>query len=240
MKYVEYTHYAKQQTIKKDSDISHIEYLDWDVVVKDQRYDVYRITNFIHTIGSTHGGANDLWCCEEGEIPTFENLIGFNGRSVQWGIEISEGGYLKNKYDSLSLEKTCSYVITRNGEVFYSDRAISIDVAYIFAKEKLLRLQEHPIDFTSKKWKEELNERKIWWRNDPAIIRRLTNEGSLIVIPDGIKEFSRPAKELAKTDYDLNGKQVTNVREVSDMYWEESKTCVKTDLFDSNIDWWRK
>jgi hypothetical protein len=190
---------------------------DWDVVVDNIPYQVVKIDNYIHSIGSYHG-ENDLWMYPRHEEPTYENLIEFHchGNGVQWGINFEPHNYIRSKWGETECFTSNRVIITRNGRKFCS--CCSIDEA----KVKIEELKEHPLDLDFFNYSEKMMGRKVWWRSDPAIITHYINGQACIILkPDGIDKFTVPA-------------EFTNE---SDIYYEEGD--VKVSIFSEHIWWFR-
>ena len=71
--------------ITPETDLTKIEPNDWDVVVGERGYQVYRVPGYVHTIASRSGN-NEYWCCPVGTKPTHKNLIPFDGEPIVWGV----------------------------------------------------------------------------------------------------------------------------------------------------------
>ncbi|WP_080833241.1 hypothetical protein [Cohnella massiliensis] len=181
--------------IDKDSDISKRTKYGWDVDINGRLYDVYRIEGFIHTIGGEYG-ENNLWACPRGEEPTYENLIEFSGYSVRWGIEVQENNYVRSKWDEAEVRKSCKCLITRNGKPFYAIAAGSLDFALTMARSTLYEIQEHPLNFFEQDFGKYITGRKIYWREQPAIIKRynIDSDGDfrLIIAAESPNGFNPP------------------------------------------------
>jgi len=214
--------YPKIQLINDKSDLSQAEFVDWDVEINNTRYDVYRIPDFVHSIGG-RWGMNDYWCCPENQKPSFENLMQFNGYPVRWGIQIYESGSIKLKWGDRGLNRSCNYLITRNDKPFYRNNVASLDYAMIVAREKLYKLQEFPVNLVSKNWKKSFINRKIWYKNEPAIIKRwIDGEACMIIYPDNpSKMFSKPIEGM------------------DELFFDEDLKSFNVEIFSPHIWWWR-
>lgn len=212
---------ADIRLIEKNTDISSLKMTkyDWDVVLNNQEYQVVRIEGYIHTIGGEHG-ENDLWMYPRNGRPAYETLIEYQCENcgVCWGIRYAPYNYTRSKWDECECFTTDGAMITRNGEDFYFCSG-GIDEA----KWLMKHLGEHPLNLNEYGFTEKMIGRKVWWRSEPAIIRRWIGHGQACVMlePDGIEKFTTPA-EFANE---------------GDDYYEDGD--VKTDIFDKHIWWFR-
>lgn len=215
--------------INKDTNLSNLYLLEWDLEICDKPWNVYRLEDHCHCIGGRYGD-NNFWCCPADVTPSFENLIGFNGRAPAWGITFTDINYLKHKWGDSRAEGSGSCYITRNGKKFY--HVSGRDMGYCLAKAQyfLIQLQEHAINFHSRKWKEELIDRKVYYKNSPAIITMVFDDnGEFFIEPD--KNF---IQEFPETDFFTDRDD-----DIADWY-SEWKDGIKCDFLDQNIDWFRK
>ena len=204
--------------------------IDWDLEFDNKPYDIYGITNYCHTIGGKYGN-NDYYCCPTGEKPCYDNLIAFNGNAPIWGIEYKQKNSYRNKWGGTSVQFRGICTITRNGKAFYSFGARDVEYGLAKAQVLLSEIQEHPIDFHCRNWREEVINREIYYCNQPAIITEVYEygEGEICVkiVPDKkyIEVFSKPP--WMKEDHELE-------------YYEEAyRDGVKDDILSSNIYWYR-
>jgi len=204
--------------------------IDWDLEYNNVPYDVYQIDDYYHTIGG-HFGTNNYWCCKSCDEPSFEKLVAFNGKSPIWGIEYKQDNRSKNKWGSCSIEYYGKAIITRNGKAFYGFGARSIEYGLAKAQVLLTEIQEHPIPFHFRNWREEVINREIYYQNQPAIIEDIYESGengiSIKIIPDKrhINIFEKPI--YMSEDYDIE-------------YYEEAyKNGVRDDILASSIYWFR-
>lgn len=178
--------------IKLDTDLSKLgNPMGWDLEINGKPYDVYRIEGFIHTIGGGNG-ENCNWACPAGEKPTFQNLIEFDGEAPTWGIMFDQVNRIKTKWDETRIEKSGRCWITRNGANFYNIPTRDMDFGLATARHKLVMLMESPINIGMRGWKEELRGRKIWWRDQPAIVQYVSQDNELYIVPDETSHFSSP------------------------------------------------
>jgi hypothetical protein len=211
------------KVLKKDTDFSKIKMykMNWDTLIYNDLYDVYRVEGYIHSIGGRMG-ENDLWACKRGEIPTYQNMLQFSGEACCWGFSMSSRNYMKVKWGDTDVRHSYTFTITRNGVEFYTFGAHDIDFGISKVRQILFKISEHPIAFHMVDFEKEIIGRKIYWREQPAIIESYSVNGNLVIIPDGIPNFRRPAH----TD------------KIDEFMCEEDGTVVD-DLFTDSIYWFR-
>lgn len=210
--------------IKSDTDLSKAVKLNWDVTVKGKPYDVYRVDGYYHRIGGRHGN-NDYWCCPAGETLTYANALEYDGESARYGIKAEPINYISSKWSEDSIERSVRITITRNDKEFYG--FVCRDLSYGVAKAQTLivKIEEHPINFNDRDYiKKDIIGRKIWWRNQPAIIESwVEGQACIIVKPDfndGTTHFKTPEYFIAE-----------------DGLYEEEET-VKLDVLADREIWW--
>ena len=216
--------------IDKNTDISSLTMTkyEWDLVINQVPYQVVRIDGYIHTIGGSMG-INDLWCYPRNSEPSYNNLRQYNcDEPVTWGIVYEPNQYLDYRYDNGEIKTGYKVYITRNGEKFCKVDGKGIQYAIDKARICIARLNEHPINFNSYLWEDQITNRKIYFRGQPGIITDFhKGEGSFVIYPDfpdgEINRFKKPAEWVHDGD--------------SDYYDDE---YVVTSIFDSNIWWWRE
>jgi hypothetical protein len=196
---------AEIKLIEETTDLSQLRKpIGWDLEVKGEPYDVYRVDGYIHTIGGKMG-ENNYWACPAGERPTFENLIEFNGDAPTWGVMFDRVNYIKSKWDETSVEANGNCWITRNGKKFYQIPARYMDYGLAKAQHLLVQLlEECPLYLSERTWKEQAIGRKIWYENQPAKITRINNDNELWIEPDGIPCFTAPPhwEDMDFSDYE--------------------------------------
>lgn len=215
--------------IKPNTDLSKLYLMDWDLELYGKPWNVYRLEDHCHCIGGRYGD-NNIWCCPANEKPTYNNLVGFNGKAPAWGITFSDSNYLKHKWGDSTVEGSGGCYITRNGKNFYHVSGRDVDYCLAKAQYFLVQLQEHAINFHSRKWKKELINRKVYYKNSPAIITMVFEE-------DG-HFFIEPDKKLIQI---FPREEFFHGNEEDECGWyEEWKDGIKCDYLDQNINWFRK
>ena len=204
-------------------DYSSLKPLDWDLVIHDVPYFVYRVDGYYHSLGGRNNN-NDNYCCSRSEIPSKDTLIEYDNRfgPVNWGIVCQEDSRLKCKWNETRTRQYIECYITRNGKRFYDITGGSFEYSMSKAYTTLIQLQEHTIEFNSIYWKNELLNRKIWWRSMPCIITSIVeNQGCIIVKKEDGSDFTSPPEFKEKDDF------------------QEYDSSVKLDYLDPHIWWWR-
>ena len=92
-----------------------------------------------------------------------------------------------------------------------------------------VELQEHAIDFASRKFKEELVNSRVWYNDQPAIIDRVSECSS------GISVYIVPDQdEIEKFKFPTFGND-------EDRVWiEDIEDGTRADIMDSSIKWYRR
>lgn len=207
---------TKIKLINPDTILPELKPLDWDVIINERPYYVARIPDFVHSIGGRFN-ENDYWAYPRDEKPCYDNLIEYTADSpVCWGISYNPYHYTKTKWDETTVRTTPGVNILRNGHVFYTvcgvHKALSI----------LDEINEHPLDLNAIDFNLKCVGRKVWWRSEPAVIKRYVDRQACVILaPDGIERFTVPA-EFAEEDPN---------------YYEDE--IVKTSIFDKHIWWFR-
>ena len=120
--------------------------------------------------------------------------------------------------------------IFRNGQKFYEVGAREMEYGLAKARHLLMQLQEHPINFWSRKWKKELIDRKIWYHSDPAIIKSIIEDQGCIMVEADTKYIPmfRPAPWQVDADDTVNP-----------LNFYDPGEDAKLDYLDPNINWFR-
>ena len=209
--------------IDKDTIIPKASPLDWDLEIKGRPYYVVRLEGFVHTIGG-HWGENDYWAYPRDEEPCYENLIEFDSNSpVLWGIEYKPTHYIKRKWGESEVRRGSRLIITRNGKPFDELNCNGIYYGIDKARVRISDYNEHPLDLNSIDFDKKMEERKIWWRSQPAKIERfIWEQACVIIVPDGIEKFETPP-------------------EFRDDDWmdDSENNYIKTHILDKHIWWFR-
>jgi hypothetical protein len=121
--------------------------------------------------------------------PTRENLTKFDGSAPHWGI-VSEGSHYFRKSSIRDGNQT---YITRNNKRFYTVSAGSIEYGLSKIQSVLTSLQDHPLNFNDRDWKNDVLNRKIWYNSSPAVVTSIIeDQGCVIIKPD--PNFGIPLK----------------------------------------------
>lgn len=158
--------------------------------------------------------------------PTPDNIMEYNGRSVCWSIAFEETNYFRKG----EMREGGRCTIFRNGHKFYEVGGRDINYGLASAQRILMQLQEHPINFWSRKWKEELIGRKIWYHADPAIVKSIIEDQGCIMVEADTKyiRMFRASPWQVDADDPINPLNFYNPEE-----------DVKLDYMDPNINWFR-
>lgn len=205
--------------IDKNTDLSNLKPLKWDVNIKGIPYNVYRVDGYVHTIGGKYC-ENDYWCCPAFEIPTYKNLIEFDGEVIRWGVKCESSNYIKTKWDETEVRHIYNIIITRNDEDFCEFGCRDLGYGLAEAQCKIVKYQEHPIDFTERDFAIKLKGRKIWYKNQKAVIESWVKGQACVII-----KFE-------------NGKYEPLEYEKEDDFGYEEET-IKEDILSRHIWWFR-
>lgn len=182
---------------------------DWDIVINDVPYYAYYAINYFDE------GYNGVYICPRNETPTKDNLIPFRVESpVSWNIIDNSHIYI-NEYSAYTVD---DYIITRNNKAFthYYD--------LIDALRFIRDVGEHPMNLNDIDFDKKVVGRKIWWRDEPAVITGFNwSIGTVSFKPDGIDRFTTP-KEFED--------------DVIEYY--EDMDSIHTDIWDKHIGWFRE
>ena len=212
--------------IKPDTDLNNVKVpIGWDLVIGNVPYDVYRIEGFVHTLGGKLG-KNCYWTCESNKTPSYETLIPFSGDAPAWGVIFDRSNAVVAKWDKSNIECYGTCWITRNGKKFYRIPARTMDYGLATAQYTLIQLLENcPVEVSMRGYKEKNIGRKIYWREQPAIIDSWSSDHEMIIVPD---------EELFTQPVYWGDEQIDR-----DMWLEDYSDRVKIDILDKNIWWWR-
>ena len=205
----------KCNPIKEDTDLSKLQRYNWDVVIDDEEYYVYRLEDHVHTFGGQYH-CNDLYCCRRTEVPSYKTLLKFNGEPIRYGVISKHDNYVNDKdyvYDSYN------FTITRNDVQIFNFNSSSLELGMAQAQVYIDQFKEHPLDFNDIDYNIKALNREIKWKDEPAIIADMHPKLSYVMI---VPDLSANANIL-KFDGEYAG----------------SKNVIFTTVFDKHIDWWR-
>jgi len=161
----------------------------------------------------------ELW--DEG--PTRDNLIDFDGSAPSWSIAFEETNYFRK--GEIREGGRCN--IFRNGQKFYEVGARQMDFGLAKARYILLQLQEHPLNFFSRHWKDEIIGRKVWYQTDPAIVESIIEDQGCVMLkpdPDCVPVF-QPSPWQVEDD--------------GSMFGDDDNTSAKCEYLYEKIGWFR-
>ena len=173
----------------------------WDIVINHKPYKAYQLEGYYHSVGSRW---DDVWCCPRDEEPTKENLIGYAADDVcSWGIEIKQHNYRNFKHECV--EQSIYVIITRNGDHFYDFTCHDMGYGIAKAQTLITKIKEHPLDFSSFNFDKQIVGRKIFYRDQPAIVRSyIYGQCCIMIEPDTnyIEHFTPPCWALTDNEWD--------------------------------------
>ena len=177
----------KIKLLNKNSNLKHIKKLNWDTYIRGVYYDVYRINEYIHSIGG-QWGEDCYWACKRGETPSYKNLVEFTGHVCSWSLLIEETNYLKTKYEETEIRNSIHVKILRNDKVFYSFTVRDFEYGYAKARKLMIEIPEHPISFNEIDFENQIIGREILWRGQKCKIIEYSMNENLIIEPINNKE----------------------------------------------------
>lgn len=206
--------------------------LDWDVVIqerilepssdsecfhngiywcKNTPYQAVIISEYFHSIGE--GGY--VWIYPRGEKPTLHNLLPFDGEPCLWGMN----QWLWNDYNNTVVDSRSHVIITRNNIPF-----VKIDdvprAIYILNK---LRHNDHPLNLDSFDYDKAMIGRKVWVRDQKAIITSFIKGQACVILEPEDGKFVCP-----------------NEFKHDPVAWsDESEKRIKISIFSESIGWFR-
>ena len=219
--------------ITKDTDVSKLKMkrYNWDVVFGGRPYQVVQIEGYVHSIVGLLDGQNDFWMYPCDEEPSYENLYEIDLSEPWkvgplWGISQNPHLYASYKWDERSIRYSAGWFITRNGEKFCDG------YSYEDCKVKLGMIQEHPLSFYERGWKEHMVGRKVWFRSQPGIITRwVDGQGCVIIQLDNTAPGYKTETKF-KTPPEFMDDEAMNE------YYDEDS--IKDSIFSRHIWWFRE
>lgn len=173
--------------------------IDWDFELGGEPMQLFKAGDlYCHTIGGKDEFTNDMYFYPLSlEKVTPNDCRPFSDKDLapRWKIEVEPHCHFKTKWGEESMISSIVAKIYRNGKCFAVKHGFTHNDAYIAAYSFLQELRNHPVDFHSRNWKEELIGRKIYYDNQPALIERVWSDDyscNIYVVPDKtkIKEFT--------------------------------------------------
>jgi hypothetical protein len=149
--------------------------------------------------------------------------VGFDGHRILIGVQIEMTNYLKSSHLSGDeVRKGGSGKIIADGEVVYEFFARDPQRALLEAHHLISQLWEHSSGWLSKRDRERLIGRSIYYREVPSVIRRLIlDQGCIMVATADGKPFPAPVYR----DHDDD---------------DDCESEIKTSVLDPNIWWFRE
>lgn len=191
---------SKINLIKPDTNLTGLTNpMGWDLVIGGRPYDVYYVEGFIHSYGGKHGD-NCFWACPSIELPSFYNLIPFAGHAPEWGIAFTHKNHVRFNWGQNEVREGSECWITRNGKRFIAVPGFDMGYAVAKAQTMITELTEGPAEVNQRDWKDKLVGRKVFYREQPAIIEWVSEGNELWIVPDN--EPNRFALHPAQADED--------------------------------------
>jgi hypothetical protein len=149
--------------------------------------------------------------------------VGFAGHRILIGVQIEMNNYLKSsELSGDEVRKGGSGKILANGEVVYEFFCRDPQRALLEAHHLIDALQEHSSGWLSKRERDGLIGRAVFYREVPAVIQRvILDQGCLMIATADGKPFPPPV--YAESDDD-----------------DERESTVKVGVLDRNIWWFRQ
>lgn len=208
----------------EQEDMAKLNSYNWDITLGKEHKPmrVYRLEGCIHTKGGKHG-INDMYVADR-NIPKEEikpsDLTEYSGE-ICWGFNVQQ----RNYYRKDELRCGCHADIYCAGRKVYQ---INCSFEYIASKvmDTILKLKEDsPISFGEINFEKDVIGRKIWWRDQPAIITSYSVEdGEVLIRPIGSDTFKLLNKDKKGEDW---------VKEYS------TESLIKDDILSPSIYWFR-
>lgn len=178
----------------KPEDLEDATKYGWDLVINNEEYDVYNISDYYHSIGGKMG-LNSLYCCPSKGPFNIETITAFCGMGApRWEVRWKGSNYYKTKWNETRIEHRGRWQIYRNEELFWEGGARDMEYGLAKAQVELIWLHEGPISFHMRNWRDDVINRKVYYHQQPGIITSIIMGGQLAVMiaPDGMKQFESP------------------------------------------------
>jgi hypothetical protein len=165
--------YPKTRTPSENTDFSNLKMqkYEWDFQIKNIEYDVYHIPGYPHSMD------NCLYFCPKNETPSYNNLKPFDKKwsAVDWSFEIKETKSWKYKWDEIRTNSGWIGYLYRNSKIFHKVFGSTKDDVWYKLQTALMKAYDCPLNFTDRNWKEKAIGRKIWYHENPCIIKRISD-----------------------------------------------------------------
>lgn len=209
-------------------DMKKLDRYNWNVTLGKEHkpMQVYRIDGCIHTKGGKRG-TNELYVADRAiakEDIKPSDLTPFSG-DICWGINIQQKNYFRKD----EVRVGCGADITCGGRKIYH---ITCSFEYIAAKamDTLLKLQEDcPIPFGEIDFEKWVIRRKIFWRDQPAVITSYNVEdGTVFIKPIGRDTFKLLNRDKQRKDGIKEYTRFTSIKDdiLTDSIWWFRDECV--------------
>lgn len=153
--------------------------------------------------------------------------VGFDGHRPCMRFDIRESNYLKTSgLSGDEVRKSCEALVYMNNRLVFGRSFRTADFAMRFFLGNMYRIEEHPVQLWRRsdtcEWPELIG-RKVYWRDQPGVIRRY---------------FPDQGAAVAEYDGDGPGFVTPAHRSLADV--EEVETDVKDDILSESWGWLRE
>jgi hypothetical protein len=198
-----------------------------ETIVDDEVMGIWDRPDHKHTLGEMNGEPSTWWLWH----PRKRQWMAWIDKGAKrpcFRVEVTEQNYTKYKWDDWDVRYgvTCSIYI--NNVRYYTFVCGDIDYALARAQVLKVELVEHPSFSNIVNVETHLKGRKIWYKNQPAVIERFVEGGEVWIAPDGIDKFNMKEAWMTE-DHELEWAEE----------WEEQGVVVDA-LLSKNIQWYRE
>lgn len=195
--------------------------LPFDIYMDDKSYCVAKYPNFVHSYMGDTALCN--WAWPRGEKRSSANMIPYIGYlGAEWSFNVESRNYFRKD----CIEKCVRVRIYRNGKLFdenvygFFDNCLSFAVADTLTR--IQRYKDLPCNLDHYRYAENLYNRKIYYKDNPAIITNYyPGDGCIMIkVIDGIL---RAPHNIA----------------INMALQDEEDAELNVELLDTNIDWFR-
>jgi len=220
----------------------------FDTVINGKLTEIWQ-RNETHELGKSNGCPDSWWARMEYDIDDDEEqpdvdwvpFIDLGANRPCFEINIKQGNYTKSKWGETSINGSCKVSITCNTRPIYELRCRDIEYGLAKCQVLITEMQEHSFNFADPE--SEIG-RKIWYYEQPAIVESLMlDQGCIMVKFD--KDFVHVnldkehnitvASCIEQKGFNLS--RPWDTHEIEDEW--DGQDSIKTDVFDSNIYWFR-
>jgi hypothetical protein len=185
-----------------------------EVIVGKNRYDL------------VNGENKHSYSCSSHYAVMNGEAVPFDGHRNLFSVQLDTNNYLKeSEYSGDEIRKSGSGKIIVDGEIIYEFFFREIESGLRRAEFYIAKLKDFSIDWLSKKERDKLVGRKIFYREIPSVIKHIiVDQGCIIVETQDGKDYPPPVYH----------------DDEEDGIYDELSNEAKVEIFDTNIWWWRK